>query len=414
MSRSAIFALRNGRGCKDLSTGAPELLQEAGATPAVQDGSVAAIAARSPLQLFWRRLRRDRVALVALGFILLLIFVAIFAPLIVKLVGARPPNEQSTRFFDEFGSPSGPSSEKLLGVDDLGRDVFSRVLYGARISLEVAFTATSLIVVIGVTMGMVAGYYRGWVDTVLSRAMDVMLAFPVLLLALGLGAACSFGNGCIPVNYDRAGLVIIIFALAGMAFSVGRLVLANRRAGDEADPVESRVYLSRVIPWAVVGVIGLVVELVLPSRTPGIITPGLPVVIFVISFAGWPYMARIIRGQVLSIREKEFVEAARSLGASDARILFRHILPNLVAPIIVYTTLLIPTNILFEAALSFLGIGVQPPTASWGSMISDATGIFDTAWWFMTFPGLALLFTVLSFNLIGDGLQDALNPRTSQ
>jgi ABC-type dipeptide/oligopeptide/nickel transport system permease subunit len=414
MSRSANFVLRNGRGCRHLSTGAPELLQEAGATPAGQDESVAAIAARSPLQLFWRRLRRDRVALVALTFIVLLIFVAIFAPLIVKLVGARPPNEQSTRFFDQFGSPSGPSSDKLFGVDDLGRDVFSRVLYGARVSLEVAFIATALIVVIGVTMGMVAGYYRGWTDTVLSRAMDVMLAFPVLLLALGLGAACSFGNGCIPVNYDRAGLVIILFALAGMAFSVGRLVLANRRAGDEAYPLGSRDYLSRVVPWAVVALIGLVVELVLPNRTPGIITPGLPVVIFVISFAGWPYMARIIRGQVLSIREKEYVEAARSLGASDARILFRHILPNLIAPIIVYTTLLIPTNILFEAALSFLGIGVQPPTASWGSMISDATGIFDTAWWFMTFPGLALLFTVLSFNLIGDGLQDALNPRTSQ
>jgi ABC-type dipeptide/oligopeptide/nickel transport system permease subunit len=397
-----------------LSTGAPELLQEAGASPAVQDQTVAAIAARSPLQLFWRRLRRDRVALVALGFILLLIVVAIFAPLIVKLVGARPPNEQSTRFFDSFGSPSGPSSDKLLGVDDLGRDVFSRVLYGARISLEVAFIATALIVAIGVTIGMVAGYYRGWVDTVLSRSMDVMLAFPVLLLALGLGAACSFGNGCIPVNYDRAGAIIIIFALAGMAFSLARLVWANRRAGDQADALQPRDYLSRVIPWAVVLLIGLVVELVLPSKTPGIITPGLPVVIFVISFAGWPYMARIIRGQVLSIREKEFVEAARSLGASDARILFRHILPNLIAPIIVYTTLLIPTNILFEAALSFLGIGVQPPTASWGSMISDATGIFDTAWWFMTFPGLALLFTVLSFNLIGDGLQDALNPRTSQ
>jgi peptide/nickel transport system permease protein len=122
-------------------------------------------------------------------------------------------------------------------------------------------------------------------------------------------------------------------------------------------------------------------------------------------------MARIIRGQVLSIREKEYVEAALSLGASDTRILFKHILPNLVAPIIVYTTLLIPTNILFEAALSFLGIGVQPPTASWGSMIADATGIFDTAWWFMTFPGVALLLTVLSFNLVGDTLRAFTDPR---
>jgi peptide/nickel transport system permease protein len=134
-------------------------------------------------------------------------------------------------------------------------------------------------------------------------------------------------------------------------------------------------------------------------------------VIFVISLSTWPYMARIIRGQVLSLREKEFIEAARSLGASDSRIIFRHILPNLVAPIIVYTTLIIPTNILFEAALSFLGVGVQPPTASWGAMIADATDIFDTAWWYMTFPGLALLFTVLAFNLVGDGLQDALNPK---
>jgi peptide/nickel transport system permease protein len=397
-----------------VSTGAPELLQEAGSAPAA-DSQAAAIAARSPLQLFWRRLRQDRVALVALTFIVLLILVAIFAPLIVKLVGARPPNEQSTKYFDEFGSPSGPGSGKILGVDDLGRDVFSRVLYGARISLEVAFIATALIVVIGVILGMVAGYYRGYIDTVLSRAMDVMLAFPVLLLALGLGAACSFGKGCIAVNYDRVGGFIIAFSLICMLLSLGWLVISNRRSkGVETDSLEPRDYLSRIIPWGLLMLVGLVAVLLLPHRTAGIITPGLPVVIFVISFAGWPYMARIIRGQVLSIREKEFVEAARSLGASDARILFRHILPNLVAPIIVYTTLLIPTNILFEAALSFLGIGVQPPTASWGSMISDATGIFDTAWWFMTFPGLALLLTVLSFNLIGDGLQDALNPRTTQ
>jgi peptide/nickel transport system permease protein len=169
----------------------------------------------------------------------------------------------------------------------------------------------------------------------------------------------------------------------------------------------------RLAPGAVVIVFGLVLALVVSSKTT-LIEPGLAVVIFVITLAGWPYMARIIRGQVLSLREKEFVEAARSLGASDSRIIFRHILPNLVAPIIVYTTLLIPTNILFEAALSFLGVGVQPPTASWGAMIADAISIFDTAWWYMTFPGVALLLTVLAFNLVGDGLQDALNPRTGR
>src|SRR5205823_2636532 len=133
-----------------------------------------------------------------------------------------------------------------------------------------------------------------------------------------------------------------------------------------------------------------------------------------IAFVNWTYIARIVRGQVLSLREKEFVEAARALGASNRRILFREILPNLTAPIIVYTTLIIPTNILFEAALSFLGVGVQPPNPSWGAMIADATDIFDSAWWYMLFPGLALVLTVLAFNLVGDGLQDALNPRRSR
>jgi peptide/nickel transport system permease protein len=135
------------------------------------------------------------------------------------------------------------------------------------------------------------------------------------------------------------------------------------------------------------------------------------VIIAVVVIFGWTYIARIVRGLVLSLREKEFVEAARSLGASDARIMFREILPNLLAPVIVYASLLIPVNILFEAALSYLGVGVQPPTASWGQMIADATPIFNIAWWWMVFPGAALLLTVLAFNLLGDGLQDALNPK---
>jgi peptide/nickel transport system permease protein len=308
----------------------------------VEEPTQVAIAARSPFQLFWRRLSRDSVALFALGVIVLLALVAILAPVIVDLVGARPPNEQSTSRLSEFGTAAGPSRDALFGTDSLGRDVFSRVVYGSRVSLEVAVISTGLVTMIGVTLGMLAGYYRGWVDTVLSRLMDVVLAFPVLLLALGLGTACSLGDGCL-----------------------GNLV-----------------------------------------------RPGVSVVIFVIVVAQWPYMARIIRGQVLSLREQDYVEAARSLGASDLRIMVSQILPNLVAPIVVYATLLIPVNILFEAALSFLGVGVQPPTSSWGAMIADAVNIFDTAWWYMTFPGLALVMTVLAFNLVGDGLQDALDPRS--
>jgi ABC-type dipeptide/oligopeptide/nickel transport system permease subunit len=328
-----------------VTTGAPDasLESEGGAlTPAA--GGLAAgveIAARSPWQLFWRRLKDDKVALGALGFIVLLVLLAVFAPLVIKLVGARPPTEQSTKVLDSFGTPTGPSGDNIFGVDQLGRDLFSRVLYGARVSLEVAIIATALSMLIGTVVGLFAGFYRGWVDTVLSRVIDVLLAFPILLLALGIAAACSLGNGCLG----------------------------------------------------------------------GTIKPGLGVVIFVIAFVNWTYIGRIIRGQVLSLREKEFVESARALGASNTRIMFREILPNLVAPMIVYATLVIPQNILLEAALSFLGVGVQPPDASWGQMLADATGIFDTAWWYMVFPGAALLLTVLAFNLLGDGLQDALNPR---
>jgi peptide/nickel transport system permease protein len=264
--------------------------------------------------------------------------------LIVKIAGTPNPQTTNADLTDDFGQPLGPMAGHPFGVDKLGRDVFSRTIYGSRVSLEVAFIATALIILIGVTVGLIAGYYRGWADTLLTRTMDLLLAFPVLVLAIGIGVACSGRDGC---------------------------------AG-------------------------------------GLIQPGLTVVIFVITLTTWPYMARIVRGQVLSLREREFVEAAHSLGASDRRIIFKEILPNLVAPIIVYGTILIPQNIIYEAALSFLGVGIDPSTPSWGQMLSDAASIFREAWWFMTFPGLALLFTVLAFNLVGDGLQDALNPKATK
>lgn len=328
-----------------MSTATSELLH--GEDPAALDTSASSepgIVARSPLQLFWRRLRKDKVAIVALAFVVLSVLVALLAPVIVNLAGVPGPNVQNSDLLDDFGSPTGPTAANPLGVDERGRDVLARVLYGARVSLLVAFVATGIATLVGVTVGLLAGFYRGWVDTALTRTMDVVLAFPVLLLAIGLGVACAGAEGC---------------------------------AG-------------------------------------GLIEPGLTVVVFVISLTTWPYMARIVRGQVLSLREKEFVEASTSLGASNRRILFRDILPNLVAPIIVYATILIPQNILYEAALSFLGVGVDPSNPSWGQMIADAITVFDIAWWFMTFPGLALLFTVLAFNLVGDGLQDALNPRTAK
>lgn len=301
------------------------------------------IAARTPWQLFWERFREDGVALVALGFIVFEVLVALFAPLIVHAI-AHPPNAQYPNALDPlFGTPTGPSRRFFFGVDPVGEDVFSRVLYGARVSLEVALIATALSVVIGTVLGMIAGYYRGATDTLISRVIDVTLAFPILLLALGIASACSLGGGCVG----------------------------------------------------------------------GLVKPGLTTVIVAIVAINWTYIGRVIRGQVLSLREKEFLEAARATGARDAAILFREVLPNLVAPIIVYTTLIIPQNILLEAALSYLGVGINPPQASWGEMIAEATPIFNTAWWYFTFPGAALVLTVLAFNLLGDGVRDALDPRTA-
>jgi peptide/nickel transport system permease protein len=325
-----------------MSAGGAETLQGTGGGLTFLDvgGDIEAL---SPLQLFWRRLRRDRVAMISLGFVVFLVIVALAAPLIVKILGLPGPYVQNLNLTDEFGSPLGPSAAHPFGVDQLGQDVMSRVIYGTRVSLEVGILGTSIATVIGVSFGIVAGFYRGWVDTLLSRMVDVVLSIPVLLLGLGIGAACAV-RGCVG----------------------------------------------------------------------GAISPGTSVIIFLIALVNWTYIFRIVRGLVLSLREREFVDASRALGASNARIMFREILPNLVAPVIVYATLLIPLNILLEASLSFLGVGVRPPTASWGQMIAAATPIFNTAWWYMTFPGLALLFTVLAFNLLGDGLRDALNPRTAR
>jgi ABC-type dipeptide/oligopeptide/nickel transport system permease subunit len=307
--------------------------------------SARTIEGRSLGRIAWNRLKRDRVAMTGGAVVVVLILIAIFAPLIVKAFG-DPPNEFHQSLVDAdlqipFGKFGGISSAHLLGLEPQnGRDLFSRIVYGSRISLLIAFLATALSVVIGTVMGVIAGYFGGWVDTLISRLMDVFLAFPLLLFAIALA-------GVVP---DKA------FGLSGDTL---RIVL----------------------------------------------------LIFIIGFFNWPYIGRIIRGQTLSLREREFVDAARSLGARSGYILFREMLPNLVAPILIYSTLLIPTNVLFEAALSFLGVGVRPPTATWGGMLSDATRWYQVDLYFMLFPGLAIFVTVLAFNLFGDGLRDALDPR---
>ena len=316
---------------------------EVGGEPSLQ------VVGRSPWQLFWRRFRRDKFAIAGLVFIALMVLLAtVGAPLAGGITGQGPNSvaQPLSLALDEVGLPKGPSADFWFGADTAGRDLFMRVIYGARTSLTVALLATGIAMALGVTMGLIAGFYGGKVDTLVSRLIDIVLSLPILLLALGLAAACSLSrSGCLG----------------------------------------------------------------------GLIRPGIVLVSYIIGLFTWPYLARIVRGQVLSLREKEFVEAARSQGARNRRIIFREILPNVVAPIIVYTTLIIPNNILFEAALSFLGVGVDPSTPSWGRMLAEAGGgIFTVAWWMMLFPGLFLFITTLAFNLVGDGLRDALDPRTAR
>jgi len=350
-----------------------EPLEEILTDPAVP----ADIIGRSPGQLFWRRFRKDRGALLGIVIVGIIFLLALFAPLFSDLVGhpydqiyssemttdsppgcSVDPNFPVDRLCVQ-GLPAGPTLDAPVYVDGTqkgvflfgaadgaGRDLFVRTLYGARTSLYVGLAATFIEILLGVTFGIIAGFFRGKTDTAISRTCDIFFALPTLLLMLGISAAC----GAQPPGQECLG---------------------------------------------------------------GLLKPGTSLIIVLIGFFSWPYLTRIIRGQVLSIREKEYIEAARSLGASNTRIMFRDVLPNVLAVILVYATLLIPTNILAEASLSFLGLGVPPGTPSWGAQISDSTNIMRVAPWTVLFPGAFLFLTTLAFNLVGDGLRDAFDPKTA-
>lgn len=278
----------------------------------------------------WIRLKRNKSAMFGLYLVIFLVLVAIFAPYITKY----SPYDQLIWTEGKEAQLAPPSAKHWFGTDYYGRDVFSRVVYGARISLKIAMAAMFISVVIGVVLGALAGYYGGVVDDILSWLMNVIFAFPFLLFVIALVA-----------------------------------------------------YLP----------------------------PSLTILYFAIGFVNWASIARVVRGQVLSVKEKEYVEAAKALGASDFRIIFRHILPNVLAPVIVQATLGMGSIIMLEAGLSFLGFGVQPPEPSWGLMISQGRQFLFTAkWWWSVFPGFGIAMLVLGFNLLGDGLRDALDPRLKQ
>jgi len=274
--------------------------------------------------VLWQRLKRNQMALAGGSVVVLLFAVSILAPWIAPY----DPNS-----INAWHVLTPPSWQHWFGTDELGRDVFSRVLYGSQISLKVGFVAVGIAVAIGTVVGLVSGYYSGLVDTFLMRLVDIMLCFPAFFLILA----------------------VITF-----------------------------------------------------------LTPSIWYIMIVIGLTGWMGVARLVRAETLSIREMDYIMAARCIGCSDARIIFRHILPNAMSPVLVSATLGIAGAILTESALSFLGIGVQPPTASWGNILTSGKDYIEFAWWLSLFPGLAILITVLSYNLLGEGIRDALDPRVNR
>jgi len=321
------------------------------------------VRARGYWEQVWRRFRRDKIAIGG-GFFIIFLFLASFvgAPVAAHFLG-HGPNDLFAGGLNKKLLPVGPWTHittipypgavghfprtlfVLGGADQLGRDEFLRLLYGGQASLEVAIGATIMAITIGVTMGSIAGYHGGWIDTVVSRITEIVMAFPILLFVIALASTVG----------DR---------LNGITF--------------------------------------------------GFLGNGVFTLVLVLGFFGWFYPARIVRAQVLSLREKEFIEAARMVGSSDIRIVRSHLLPHLVAPMIVLATISVAQNILAEAGLSFLGIGIKEPTASWGNLLSNAPQYYLTQPWLMVWPGAVILLTTLAFNLLGDGLRDAFDPRTTR
>ncbi|MGO9013946.1 MAG: oligopeptide ABC transporter permease [Dissulfurispiraceae bacterium] len=276
------------------------------------------------IQIVWRRFRENPLSVTGLIIILILATVALFAPLIAPYGPAT---------INVYNVLSPPNSAHLLGTDDLGRDVLSRIIWGSRASLKVGFIAVGIAITIGTVLGSIAGFYGGTIDSLLMRFVDIMLAFPTFFLILAVIA---------------------------------------------------------------------------------IVEPSISTIMIIIGLTGWMDVARLVRAEFLTLKERDFVSAARAIGASDFRIIFRHIIPNALSPVFVAATFGIAGAILTESGLSFLGLGVQPPEPSWGNILTSGKDYITVAWWLSLFPGLAILITVLSYNLVGEGLRDALDPRLWQ
>jgi peptide/nickel transport system permease protein len=313
----------------EVTGGGSQATLEAAAEPTPVGRKV--IQGRSPWQLAWERLRTDRAAIISAATIAAIVLLALLAPLIAHWLGHGPNQQFVDTGEDANGNPIGPNGTFWFGTDSSARDLFVRIIYGARISLSIGVLATLVSIAIGTVFGLAAGYLGGAADALIARLIDLMLAVPFLVIAISVAT---------------------------------------------------------------------------------ILHPSFWLVIFVVGILSFTYPARIVRGQVISLKEKEYIQAARALGARPLRIMFVDLLPNVAAQVIVYGSLLIPAAIVSEATLSYLGVGVQAPTADWGAMISDAQGYYQYGyWWYLLFPAVALVITTLAFNILGDSVRDALDPR---
>lgn len=319
-----------------------------------EDGTVVSAAesiiSRSPRELAWARLSRDKFARVALGVIVFYLLVAAFAPVICAVLGISPYALDGDALND-YGLPKGAfggiSTEHWLGVEPgTGRDIFARLIYGARASLLVGILATFLTTAIGLVIGVFAGYKRGWADSIIGRFMDLTLAFPSFLLIIAL----------------------------------------------------TRPFTQRLESLGV------------PEGNPARMT----YIILVLATFGWVYVARVVRGQTLTLREREFVEAAKASGATTRHIIFKQLLPNLWAPVIVIVSLSLPGYVATESTLSFLGLGLMQPAASWGVMLGDSVRYYRADPTYLFIPGIALVVMVMAFNIVGDAVRDALDPKADR
>lgn len=370
----------------------------------------------------WKRLLKNKLAVLGMVVLGLMVLLVTLGPVILYWITGITADEQPAQ--RELLKAFPPSLQHLMGTDDLGRDIFARVLQGGRISLAVGLISTVVSLVVGVSYGAIAGYLGGSTDNLMMRIVDIIYAIPYILIVIVLLSVFGGPNTKVLVAALPAIIVGLVVTTIGVLISVNlyRYFYGERVAAGFVEGVKRFVVgivLFGVVVAAVVGAIFAVVQTgfgsSLGAKYVDAVSLGVSqifLLFFAVGLVSWLTMARVVRGQVLSLRNEEFVTAAKASGVSTTGIIFRHLVPNALGPVIVYSTLTVPSVMLSEAFLSYLGLGVQPPYASWGSLAADGIKNIAIFPWQLIFPGVTMALTLFSLNFVGDGLRDALDPQT--